>query len=50
MKSRNIYNNRLVKLKKTCRNEMQNENYHFLNIEAKAATGEEEKLQSKTKN
>ena len=29
---------------------MQNENYHFLNIEAKAATGEEEKLQSKTKN
>ena len=49
MKSRDIYNNKLDKLKKTCRNEMQNGNDQFLKIEADATTGDEEILQGETK-
>ena len=38
MKSRDIYNNKLDKQSKTYKNEMQNENDHFLKLEATATT------------
>ena len=50
MKSRNVYNNKLDKLKLTYGKEMQNKNDHFLKTEPKATTGDEEKLKSETKN
>ena len=50
MKSKDIRNNKLDKLKKTYKNDMKNENDYFLKTEAETATGEKEKLRSKTKN
>ena len=50
MKSRNVYNNKLDKLKLTYGKEMQNKNDHFLKTEPEATTGDEEKLKSETKN
>ena len=49
MKSRNIYNNNLDKLKKTYKNEMQKEHDHFLKIEPVTTTKDTEKLQSESK-
>ena len=49
MKSRDIYNNKLDKLKKTYEYETQRKNDHFLKIEVEATTVDEEKLQSEIK-
>lgn len=40
MKSKDIRNNKLDKLKKTCKNDMKNENDYFLKTEAETATGD----------
>ena len=49
MKSRDIYNNKLDKLKKTYKIEIQNEHHHFLKIEPVTTTKDPEKLQSESK-
>lgn len=41
MKSKDIRNNKLDKLKKTYKNDMKNENDYFLKTEAETATGDE---------
>lgn len=40
MKSKDIRNNKLDKLKKTYKNDMKNENDYFLKTEAETATGD----------
>ena len=49
MKDRDIYNNKLDKLKKTYENEMKNENKHFLKIEVETTTEDKTNMQSETK-
>ena len=49
MKSRDTYNNKLDKPRKTYENEMQNENDHFLKIEPVMTTKDTEKLQNESK-
>ena len=49
MKSRDIYNNKLDKLKKTYEYETQRKNDHFLKIEVEATTVDEENYKVKSK-